>query len=38
MQTQRMGCVAILCINANITIVTIFKFDAKTDANVNIDV
>ena len=36
-QTQRMGSTAILCINVNITIDTMLKFDVNADANVNID-
>ena len=32
-----MRSVPILCINANITLDTILKFDTNTDANVNID-
>ena len=36
-QTQITSSIPILCINVNITIDTILKFDAKIDANVNID-
>ena len=32
-----MGFVTIPCINANITIDTVLKFDANADANINID-
>ena len=34
---QRMGSTPIPCINVNITIDTMLKFDANADANVNID-
>ena len=36
-QFQRMGSVHNLCINVNITIDTMLKFDANADANVNFD-
>ena len=34
---QTMGSIPILCININITMDTMLKFDANADANVNID-
>ena len=37
MQTQRMGSVPILCMNVNITIDTMLKFDANAQANVDVD-
>ena len=36
MQTQRMGSVPILCMNVNITIDTMFKFDATAQASVDV--
>ena len=33
-----MGSIPIFCINVNITIDTMLKFDANADANFNIDV
>ena len=33
-QTQRMGSTPILCININITIDTMWKFEANADANI----
>ena len=37
MQMQRMTSTPILCININVTIETVLKFDANADANIDFD-